>query len=62
VIDSDRREVIRKAITFIWNDNNEKERLPTHWNASYTHLLVECLHLELRLDEVWTLADYFRGV
>ena len=39
--DSARWEVIRKAVAFIWNDNNVKRRLPTH-------LLVECLRLELR--------------
>jgi len=54
MIDSARREVIRKAIAFIWNDSNVKGRLPTH-------LLEECLHLELRLGEVWILPDYCRG-
>jgi len=50
MIDSGRREVIRKAIAFIWNDKQKK--LPTH-------LQVECVHPELHLGEEWTLSNSF---
>jgi len=47
---SARREVVKKAVAFIWNYNNTKERPPTY-------LLVECLHPKLLFDEVWSLLD-----
>ena len=44
--------MIRKVVSFIWNDNNAKER-------SFTYLVVKCSLPELCFDEVWSLPNYF---